>query len=185
MPWPKIAEISDADLGFNNLKENAEPEKSPSATRFCVRVLLLNDNGEICVIKSMKYGYMQLPGGGIENSETIEEALRRETEEEAGYAIKNIEPLGLLVENRQDKQNRYPWSKAISYVFTASPGEHAETHYTKAESSEDFAPIWIKLEDFIAEQEWNEGKKKSYTGAFANRRDLLIAQFHKNNSATS
>jgi hypothetical protein len=45
--------------------------------------------------------------------------------------------------------------------------------------AEDFAPVWVKLEDFIAEQEWSEGKKKNYTGSFANRRDLLIAQYCK------
>ena len=68
--WLKIAEISDKDFGFDNPKEKTDE------TRFCVRVLLFNDKNEICVIKSEKYGYTQLPGGGIENGESIVEALK-------------------------------------------------------------------------------------------------------------
>ena len=43
--WQKIAEIKDADFGFN------DPEEKTIEIRFCVRVLLLNDKGEICVVK--------------------------------------------------------------------------------------------------------------------------------------
>ena len=52
MDWRKIAEIKDADFGFNDPRGGAEE------VRFCVRILLFNDRGEICVVKSEKYGYM-------------------------------------------------------------------------------------------------------------------------------
>ena len=41
-------------------------------------------NGKVAMIHSLKYNYYKFPGGGIEQDETKEEALIRETLEEAG-----------------------------------------------------------------------------------------------------
>ena len=171
--WQQIAEVSDNDFGFNTPKEKTDK------VRFCVRVLLFNDDGKICVVKSEKYGYMQLPGGGIESGESIAEALRRETEEETGFLIKDIEPVGFTLERREDVRNTHPWGRDISYVFKASPSEEVGTNYMEDEVAEGFRPTWISLDDFIAEQEHNEGKIESYSGCFSNRRDLEIAKYFK------
>lgn len=171
--WQKIAEISDADFGFNT------PKDKTGKTRFCVRILMQNDKGEICAIKSEKYGYMQLPGGGIDEGESIIEALRRETEEETGFSIKTIKPIGYTLEKREDVRNTHNWDRDISYVFSALPDKEVGTKYMEDEIAEGFKPIWIKLEDFIAEQESNEGKIDSYSGCFSNKRDLEIARYFK------
>lgn len=170
--WQQIAEISDRDFGFNTPKEKTDE------IRFCVRVLLLNNKDEICVVKSEKYGYMQLPGGGIEDGESIIEALRRETEEETGFLIDSIEPIGFTLERREDIRNTHSWGRDISYVFKASSSKEVGTHYMEDEKAEGFKPIWTSLDDFIAEQERNEGKIESYSGCFSNRRDLKIAQYY-------
>ena len=47
------------------------------------------------------------------------------------------------------------------------------------EAAEGFKPIWIKLTDFIAEQEQSEGYIESYSGNFSNRRDLSIAKYYQ------
>lgn len=172
--WRKIAEIKDADFGFNDPKEKTD------VIRFCVRVLLFNEKGEICVVKSEKYGYMQLPGGGIDEGEGIVEALRRETVEETGWLISDIEPIGYTLERREDKRNTHPWGKDISYVFKAMPAEEVGTNYMEDEVAEGFKPIWLKLEDFIAEQEQHEGHIENYSGCFSNRRDLTITKFYQN-----
>ena len=171
--WQKIAEIKDADFGFN------DPEEKTIEIRFCVRVLLLNDKGEICVVKSEKYAYMQLPGGSIEEGESIIEALKRETVEETGWLISDIEPIGFTLERREDKRNTHSWNRSISYVFKANPTKQVGTNYMEDEIAEGFKPIWLKLADFIAEQERNEGHIESYSGNFSNRRDLLIAKYYE------
>ena len=171
--WQQITEISDKDFGFNTPKEKTDE------IRFCVRVLLFNDEDEICVVKSEKYGYMQLPGGGIEDGESIIEALRRETEEETGFLIDSIEPIGFTFERREDIRNTHSWGRDISYVFKASSSKEVGTHYMEDEKTEGFKPIWTSLDDFIAEQERNEGKIESYSGCFSNRRDLEIAKYFK------
>ena len=174
--WQKIAEITDVDFGFN------DPKKETDEIRFCVRILLFNDKGEICVVKSEKYGYMQLPGGGIEEGEGIIEALERETQEETGWLISNIKPIGYTLERREDKRNTHSWGKDISYVFRAKPAKQVGVNYMEDEVAEGFKPIWLKLDDFIAEQELSDGHIESYSGCFSNRRDLSIAKyFHQNN----
>ncbi len=171
--WQQIAEISDKDFGFNTPKEKTDE------IRLCVRVLLINDKDEICVVKSEKYGYMQLPGGGVEDGESIIEALRREAEEETGFLIKDIEPMGFTLERREDIRNTHSWGRDISYVFKALPSKEVGTHYMEDEKAEGFKPIWISLDVFIAEQERNEGKIESYSGCFSNKRDLEIAEYFK------
>ena len=45
---------------------------------------LENENGEVLLQKRMDSGLWDLPGGGLELGETLEEALRREVSEETG-----------------------------------------------------------------------------------------------------
>ncbi len=170
--WRLIAEISDGDFGFDNPK----PVKGDKI-RFNVRCVLKNDKGEICVIKSEKYGYVQIPGGGINDEETITDALRREIQEEAGFLITDIEPIGYVLEKREDAQNHHDWNKAVSYVFSASLGKEVGTNYTEDENADDFRPIWMTLDQFIAEKEELKNKANSYSGYFSDKRDLEIAKF--------
>ena len=53
------------------------------------------------------------------------------------------------------------------------------TNYMDDEIAEGFKPIWIKLENFITEQQNNEGKIESYSGCFSNKRDLEISKYYK------
>jgi len=55
--------------------------------------LILNNKGEILLVKSQKWPGINkytMPGGHIEIGETIEEALKREIKEEVGLEIKPI-----------------------------------------------------------------------------------------------
>jgi 8-oxo-dGTP pyrophosphatase MutT (NUDIX family) len=55
------------------------------------RVMFINAKGEICLIKHGYVAGWQLPGGGVDRGQTIEEAAARELEEEAGFT-----PLGRM-----------------------------------------------------------------------------------------
>ena len=172
--WRLIAEISDNDFGFNNPK----PIKGDK-TRFNVRCILQNNSGEVCVVKSERYGYTQIPGGGINDGETIIDALHREVQEETGFFIVDVKPIGYVLEKREDAQNNHDWNKAISYVFSASLGKEVGTNYTEDENIDGFKPIWMALDTFIIEKEKIKDKDNSYSGYFSDKRDLEIAKFFK------
>ncbi|NOR84682.1 NUDIX domain-containing protein [archaeon] len=65
------------------MKQYPEPVVGP---------LMFNDNNEIFLIKSPKFGGLYIvPGGHIELGETMQEALKREIKEETNLEIKDIE----------------------------------------------------------------------------------------------
>ncbi len=51
-----------------------------------VRAIIIQ-GGKVAMVHSLKYDYYKFPGGGIEDGETLLDALIRETAEEAGLAI--------------------------------------------------------------------------------------------------
>ena len=66
--------------------------------RLIVVGVVQNKAGEILICKMPRNrgvfpGQWGLPGGGIEEGETVETALRRELEEEVGLEVTNIRPL--------------------------------------------------------------------------------------------
>ena len=44
-------------------------------------------NGKVALIHSLKYNYYKFPGGGVEEGESLVDALIRETREEAGLVV--------------------------------------------------------------------------------------------------
>lgn len=70
--------------------------------RHTVRGIMVNDKNEVALIHIKgidRFGYRdhyELPGGGIEEGENEEAALRREMREEIGYLIDDIKEVGLI-----------------------------------------------------------------------------------------
>ena len=130
----------------------------------------------------MKYGYCQIPGGGIDGNESIKEGLRREAHEETGFEIDHLEPLGVTVEYRNG--SKYDWVRSISFCFTAETGKEIGTSYMEDEVEEGFEPIWVDFDEALKIFE-DEDKKlqnladKNYSGTFSTRRDLSILEFLK------
>ena len=165
--WQKLAEIKDADFGFYDLREQNDE------VRYCARVVLWNEVGEIRVIRS-KLGYLQLPGGGIDDGESIEEALRREAREEAGYSIKDIRPLGYVFERHESVRHISSYNIAMNYIYEAWADKEVGTSLTDGELADGYEAVWMKPEDFVAEQE--KCRPESYGGHFSHKRDLLVVR---------
>ena len=163
--WPKIAEISDSDLGFTKDQDNPH-------IRYTVRVLALNDQGQICFVKSEKYQYLQILGGGIDPGETIEQAAHREIAEEGGIKITNLQPIGYVTEHRQNHRNHHDWGHSVSFVFAAQATDFIGTHYMPDEIAEGFHPVWLNLTQAI--KEFTTYDNRHYGGAFSVRRDSAI-----------
>jgi 8-oxo-dGTP pyrophosphatase MutT (NUDIX family) len=65
------------------------------------RVMLFNERGEICLIKHGYVAGWQLPGGGVDNGETIGDAAVRELAEEAGFRPTEILTLFAVYKNEK------------------------------------------------------------------------------------
>lgn len=89
----RIARLTDADV-------LGTPGLSQAKPRLTARAIVMSPTGRCALMYAAKYGIHTLPGGGVEEGETVEEALQREIHEETGCAIAGYEPLGYVEENR-------------------------------------------------------------------------------------
>ena len=62
---------------------------------FGVRILMVR-NGEILLVRHVYQDQWFLPGGLIEHGETVEEAVRREAEEEVGATLRDLTLFGVF-----------------------------------------------------------------------------------------
>lgn len=73
--------------------------------RWTVRALAYNDEGKIAFLHVQgsdvfgRRNHLETIGGGVENDESLEEALRREIKEETGYDCDIIEEVGVIVDH--------------------------------------------------------------------------------------
>lgn len=58
-----------------------------------VRILLI-DEGQVILVKHSYQDAWFLPGGGVKRGETLEQAIRRETEEECGASLHQVQFIG-------------------------------------------------------------------------------------------
>lgn len=72
--------------------------RKDSLIRVSLKAVILNDRGEILVVKEAGRDWWDIPGGGIDHGETIKSALARELLEEVGYEGE-FEFKSLLVED--------------------------------------------------------------------------------------
>ncbi|RIA65009.1 NUDIX domain-containing protein [Anaeroplasma bactoclasticum] len=70
------------EIDFKDYNPNWKIASRPSA-----RAIIIKDN-KVYMIHNKKYDFYEFPGGGIEEDESMKDALIRETKEEAGLIIK-------------------------------------------------------------------------------------------------
>lgn len=89
------------ELDAKDYDKNGKVLVRPSARSIIIK------NNKIFMIHSLKYDYYKFPGGGINPGESKEEALMRETKEEAGLIVipESIKEFGMV--HRVQKGSRF------------------------------------------------------------------------------
>ena len=110
--------------------------------RKAVRCYLIKDN-QVMVTKykqgTPKEGYYDIPGGKIEEQETVEQTAMREMKEETGVKVSNLRNKGnMLVEYPNRK---YDFTIFVTNEYEGEPQEFEEN------TSE-----WIKIDDLLQKE---------------------------------
>lgn len=169
-----ITEITDEMFGIKTI-----PFNNPKI-RYGARGIVKREDEKIAVFYKRNKNEYKLPGGGIDNKETPEEAFEREVIEEIGCKIKNIELLGITKELKS-KEN----FKQISYVFSSIVTEDTKiTKMTQKEIDEGGTLIWLKPQEALEKIQNCASNLKSsqydsvYRTRFMNYRDTEILKYY-------
>ena len=159
-----LAEISDKSLGlsdFEVLGKKFELRKS-------ARAILINADGKIAIQYLARDHFHKLPGGGVDGGELIEAALLREVAEEVGCTGDIEQPLGVVIEYREEHALLH-----ISYCYVVHVrGEVGMPKLEQAEIDEGMSTIWMTPEEAIEKMETDE--PITYQGKFILQRELAF-----------
>src|SRR6185369_12604994 len=100
--------IRDEDAG------TSAPAPDSFRERVAARAVVFNKEQKIALLHATVLDYHKLPGGGVEEGESIRTALARELIEEIGCAVENVEELGIIEEFRNK-----PAMHQVSHCFVA------------------------------------------------------------------
>lgn len=109
------------------------------------RSIIIKDH-KIAMVHSIKYNYYKFPGGGLEQNETLEEAVIRETLEEAGLIIERttIQEYGYVHRVEKCQNEDYEFFVQDNYYYLCKVKEEkAIQNLDDYESEEQFTLEFI------------------------------------------
>lgn len=164
-----ITEIHDEDI----LNSPITTQGLRYKVRRAARGILMNERGEIALMYVSQDNYHKLPGGGIEDNESIAAALRREMLEEVGAEIEIVSDLGLIIEYRNKQE-----LVQISYCYMCKViGNLADPLFTEEERNAGFQIKWMDLNEAISIVA--DDLPEHYAMKFMHRRDLAFLKAAK------
>lgn len=165
-------------LALINPRNVTEEETVGYSLRTAMRAIVLDDEKNIALLHVTRKGYYKLPGGGVEGSEDVMEALKRECKEEIGCDIEVTGEVGTTVEYwKEDTEIQ------TSHCFVARlVGEKGTPQLTEKEIKNGFETVWVPYKKAL---ELMEGSKRDdWEAEYIVPRELLFLKAVESNLLT-
>lgn len=161
-----LAELNDAALDLGD----TEQLNTEYVLRKAARALLINEDGLVSIQYLSALNYYKLPGGGVENGESLEEALLREIQEEVGCSCTILDEVGAVIEYRNQEKLIH-----ISYCYLAKVvGPIGEPSFEQGEIDLGHTALWVTPED--AKEKMFSHYSDVYKGKFIVSRDRVFLE---------
>lgn len=134
-----LKSITDQDICGSSGLSNANP-------RIAVRAVVLDEDQKIALLYMGKTDFYTIPGGGVENNETLEDALEREVLEETGCRCEIVYELGYISENRAIQD----FTQISYYYIVKVMGEKGVPHMSNNEIEQQTQVQWHALEESLS-----------------------------------
>jgi len=132
--------LVDEDFGLKSV-----PFDNPRV-RYGARGIIINNEGKIAVFNKVNKNEYKLPGGGIDDGETPEEAFVREALEETGCEIEIIKKIGTIEEHKSLDN-----FKQISHLFVGKVVKNNEVlNLTQKEKDEGARLLWVNADEALS-----------------------------------
>lgn len=161
-----LANITHTTLGLPE-----KPLTKSHKKRRAARAIILNDKNEVALIYTHKHGHHKLPGGGLEDGEDWQDAVKREAIEEAGCTIEIIKPIGAIYEERTEHD--FAQTSFCALARLKSKLEHAALTQDEIEEGYEPAKWYPPLEALSLIK---ADQPKTYVGKFMHARDLMFVE---------
>lgn len=167
-----IKYISDNILGLSKVELITDESWN---TRVAVRAVILDSEGKIALLYVAEYNIYKLPGGGIDENESLDKALNREIKEETGCDIEVDSLVGMVIEKRDQ------WKLfQVSHCFKTKLKSNGEQNLTEEEKETGFSLYWAdNLDEAI--KLVKSGKSDRYDDIYIKNRDSAILEELKSN----
>ncbi len=120
------------------------PEGGSVLFRTAVRGIIVNNRKLLLVTN--KFGDYKFPGGGVEENESLEDALSREILEETGYRMKaGSQKLWCTAKERRRGTTADILEMTSHYFFCEVEGAPSALSLEDYELEEEFRPVWFAL----------------------------------------
>jgi 8-oxo-dGTP diphosphatase len=102
-----------------SVNQNMEQTYTPPKHIVSAATIVLNEHGELLLINGPRRGW-EMPGGQVEEGESLKEAAIRETREESGIEVEVIKFCGIFQNVNQSICNTLFLAKPIGGTLTTS-----------------------------------------------------------------